>query len=276
MFDSPAELMTFVSSVAAMVAAVAALLTILEMRKQRIAMHRPHLAFVNTKLHFFWFDDAADLPVASVLSSNAEFMLDAWPTRPRHAVKLYNVGLASATQVHVSFAFDFRDWARRITHSQRTSSIFISGSAHSQYFLLEGKRPLSTWSDSAQTIPYVLPTNSSADAIEIELPQAYAVLMNLAVYLMAHGEAAYLFPLGMTLHYFDVGGTRHRAHYTIALYSGHAGSPSRTVQDRFEKVGLFELRVTPSRSATAYRATVADLAQFEHKIDYVSSTDSSE
>lgn len=204
-----------VSSVAALVTAVAALVAILEMRRQRISSYKPELVLLPPKLRF---EPSQDFP--PLLCRRTDTLAsENKPPRPV-CVDCINVGVGAARDLLATWDFDHELAVAEISPfaTHRGYSIWLDSSNTRVDLEEDGHTRMTSFTDNKATAgaPYLLPVQGAENVFEIPIPPDYLLFMRLGIYCVPGHPSnegprislPHLPPLTLRLGYTDVGGAR--------------------------------------------------------------------
>jgi hypothetical protein len=218
---------SLITNLATLATAVAALLTIREMRAQRRSTYRPEIAFQRTPLNLFWSNDeflSAPLLCTSQQGKTSEGLDQVVFLEGR------NVGLGAGTNLEANWHFDVNQAIYVLSKLDLQQNFKIWNDANGQIeFNNERKSPKLTVFRHAVLghTPYMLPIQISSEPIQIILPSAYVQMFCIWVYLHIQQSEnkvndhprnpEELPPLELLLSYSDIGGERYERRYTVRL-----------------------------------------------------------
>jgi hypothetical protein len=238
------QLVNLSASVAAFISAVATLLTVRQMAKQRQTSYRPELVLSST--HFEGRAEVAgQLPLRWVTRAPQP---DAENTSRELSIPLHNVGLGAAKGVSIAWSFPIEATVEEVNSLAQKALI-------PAYFALQAgglsmtserfSQTTSMWRNQQNiSIDFVLPAAVLKDPFALKLPHAYIQLCSSLLYFSAHIEnrkSSPKFPsLTANLKYQDIGGAQHqiRLEVTIDLvsFSGNGEKMWGTVQCRSAQI----------------------------------------
>jgi hypothetical protein len=169
---------TALASLTALVTAVAAFLTVLEMRRQRITLYRPDLAVLSAPL-FVYAGTYSNLGNGVHCSPRRyDLPADAPKALPSASLHLdcFNLGLGAAKDVQVKWSFDIAEIARILDRLAKPHGMSVECRSNSLVLLDAEHEPrVGIWTRGLpmQTLPYVLPVQVHADPQHIEVPFEY-------------------------------------------------------------------------------------------------------
>lgn len=181
------DLLTLASSIAGLLTAVAALLTILEMRRQRASGFRPDLLLDDADLQFV--DQGAPIPVA--------IRRDA-PVRSIHPLgapvylDCLNVGVGPAKRVGGRWAVDLPHFVELITGlgSPNVLSLSIEEDRALTVTPVGGRPTIHSLTNQIKVdLPFLLPASVKADPYHLPLPPFYLEILGLLVHIVSTGES---------------------------------------------------------------------------------------
>ena len=198
------EIVTLVTSIAACLSAIAALVVVRQNYKQRTASYRPELVLVKTTIRLRSFEETGGFPQIADEDSNSQVSLP-----------IVNVGLGAARDVKVSWEFPVDQVvlsANRLAQGTPTPVSFeYKHGCLSMHTEIEW---IINWKGEKQEeIDYVLPaTIQQVPPSELRIPLAYVALIA-GLHHFAFKSQASSFPnvppLECRLEYTDIGGAKH-------------------------------------------------------------------
>jgi hypothetical protein len=173
------DLISLVTSLAALVTAIAAFLSVLEMRRQRATLYRPDLA-ISPAVFFVYADTASVIGNAVSCSTRPYDQFGRRPPEiPGLELECFNVGLGAAKEVSVEWSFD-RDAVLGIVKRLAETHGMSVECRENEFVLLDPKGEVLTSRivfagvPATQTFPYVLPVQVRTSPQPIELPLEYS------------------------------------------------------------------------------------------------------
>lgn len=217
------EWMTVIVAVASLVTALAALATILEMRRQRRSMYRPDFALLQFQIDAYRGDKGRPY----VSNSSDPPPLDGLAGLYVPAV---NVGLGSCKHLVLEWKYDVLEFARIIEQcdtddefgiTYEDKRLDIKGKSNeflsSTHFLAR---------QDEEVIPYVVPVSVQPTPIQLRLPFAYTTLYEVWLYLALEAFRKKTSgrvlsdeppPIRLVLSYQDIGDEQRNQEYEIVL-----------------------------------------------------------
>lgn len=220
---TPDQWIALAAGVGACSSALATLLTVRQIAKQREASHRPELAI--SQVHF----EAGPDPIrAGVLPT--KWIARDWKEMEKPAtfedlsLPLRNIGLGSAKAVRLHWDFDLAATVKTLNElAQRTLtpayfSIDSLGVSIKSETLENGS---SLWKNQREVpIDFVLPASIEKEPVPVRLPHAYVQLAAALVYLRAKDKKEHSFELpslSAAFTFSDIGGIKHDAVFDVKV-----------------------------------------------------------
>lgn len=215
------QLIATSASVAAGISALATFFTVIQIHIQRKASYRPELVFAKT--HF-----TVDGSVKTKEHNDRNFKID-----------LFNIGLGAAKNFKIEWSFPIESSVKKVNS--------LIGQPSENYKLENGilswtrennSHYMSMWKSQKNTsIDFFLPASISKDPVNITIPDAYASLWiehfkNCA--LREDYSNTNFPPLKATITYQDIGGTRYKFKYSVALSYSSFTHPSLAITGTIE------------------------------------------
>jgi hypothetical protein len=176
------DVVTLISSVVGLATAVAALLAVLEMRRQRVTVYRPDLAVSSSPL--FAYAGTLSLIGNSVHCSTTRHNLpsDAPDRLPKPSLDCFNLGLGAAKDVHIAWRFDVEATVRVLGALAEQHGMRVVDDGECGIALLDvpGLTRAKPRLEKAQMLAYVLPIQVQSSPQPIYIPSEY--LKALAIY----------------------------------------------------------------------------------------------
>ena len=175
---------TLISSIATLATAVAALLTIREMRAQRRSIYRPEIAFLRTPVNLYWSDDKL---LGAPLVCTSQQGKSAAGLDPFVLIEGRNVGLGAGTNLEATWHFDVNDAIQTIDRldAQQRFKIWNDENGQIEFnFERPSPRMVAMRHSVLAHTPYMLPVHVSSDPIQISVPWAYVQMFSIWVYLL--------------------------------------------------------------------------------------------
>jgi hypothetical protein len=265
-----------ISSVAGFVTAVAALLTVLEMKRQRNALYRPDLAIPSSKLFTYagTFSNIGNTVHCS--TTRYDLIADAPTSLPRLSLECFNIGLGAAKDVHVEWAFELDGVLTALNRLTQTHGISVEFGEYGFVLINPDGESLFTSRGSAATtiIPYVLPVQIQPTAQHIEIASEYAkaIAICASYYVAPHDQgwasiptefrpSLHVFPENdgvvpivmppatITLRYRDIAGNIHMRAFEVTPTFSHIQQLPRE-RDHIQEMREGQLRVFPAGVVT--------------------------
>ena len=198
------EIISLVTSIAACLSAIAALVVVWQNYKQRTASYRPELVLVKTTVTLQPFEKTGGFPRVADENSNS-----------RVSIPIVNVGLGAARDLKVSWKFPVDQViasANRLAQATLTRTFF-----EYKHGLLSMK-PEGNWginwkAEKEAEIDYVLPASiQQASPVQLSLPMAYVALVAALNHFSFKSQTSSFQdvpPLECRLEYTDIGGAKH-------------------------------------------------------------------
>jgi hypothetical protein len=218
------QLIDLSTSVATFISAVATLLTVRQMAKQRQTSYRPELVLSST--HFEGHAEVAgQLPLGWITRAPQP---DAENTPRELSIPLHNVGLGAAKGVSITWSFPIEVTVKEANSLAQQALI-------PAYFALQDgdlsmtserfSQTTSMWRNQQNiSIDFVLPAAVLKDPFVLKLPHAYIQLCSSLLYFSAHIDSRKSFsqfpPLTADLKYQDIGGAQHQIRLEASSGSG--------------------------------------------------------
>ena len=206
------EIISLVTSIAACLSAIAALIVVRQNYKQRTASYRPELVLVKTAVWLKPFEETGGFP--HVADDNDNSLI---------SIPIVNVGLGAARDLKVSWTFPIDQVVssvNRLAQKSLTRAYFEHKSG------LLSMKPDEKWGihwkvEKEAEMDYVLPASiQQARLDQLRLPMAYVALVS-GHYHFAFKSQSFDVPdvpqLECRLTYVDVGGTKHRVDLVIGM-----------------------------------------------------------
>lgn len=229
-----AELLT---SVVGLVTAAAALLTILEMRRQRASAYKPDLLVEGANLRVL--ARPGDTPELARIQQSTS-----GPGFP-HSVclDLFNLGVGAAKRVSARWHFDFQALLEGLSRWRAPTEPWAELRGDRVLQFVNASGPRSTHMLEAQlrsASAFLLPASSRSESHELRLPPAYLESISLALHLFSVAECKpsegglrltigpQIPPMYVDLEFLDLENGSHRAQFRIEfkLFSLSPGSAS--------------------------------------------------
>jgi len=227
------------SSVGGLVTAVTALLTIVEMRRQRESSYKPEIVVIPPELRFEpstgfppLLCRRKDTPSSEPLSGVAA------------SVDCVNVGAGAARDILASWEFDHQLAAADLSPflSNRGFSVWLDNNNTRIDFEENGQTRTTSFTDLHATtgVPFLLPAQSPETIFRVPLPPDYLLLMRMGIYSVpghpSNDGPQVSLPrpplLTLYLAYTDVGGARRRRVFKLQFhftsYSSSMGPNGRS------------------------------------------------
>ena len=198
------EIVSLVTSIAACLSAIAALVVVRQNYKQRTASYRPELVLVKTTIRLRSFEETGGFPQVSDENSNSHV-----------SIPMVNVGLGAAKDVKISWEFPVDQVvlaANRLAQGTLTPVSFEY--EHGRLSMHTEIEWMINWSGEKQDeIDYVLPAPIQHDPpSELRVPLTYVALIA-GLHHFAFKSRASSFPdvppLECRLDYTDIGGAEY-------------------------------------------------------------------
>jgi hypothetical protein len=217
------QIISLTASIGACVAAIATFLTVWQMAKQRKASYKPELVLGSGD-----FDAKADVnfgalprnwkrPEAKPIVGITTFTLQ--PNT--FGLPLANIGLGTARNISISWEFEIENTATKISNFAKEAGFDDFLSYNRGTLTMRSPSVGSFWNNQKdETMDYILPASIPGSILELELPDAYRLLVSAAVSLNFSPKMRELGgrpelleppPLSVTLSFEDIGGKRHAA-----------------------------------------------------------------
>ncbi|MDE0342060.1 MAG: hypothetical protein OXK82_02620 [Deltaproteobacteria bacterium] len=226
------EVVALVTSIAACLSAIAALVVVRQNYKQRTASYRPDLIFVERTVRLQSFEQSGGMPQLSDEDGESQIL-----------VPIVNVGLGAARDLKVSWQFPIDQMISCINLLAQQSLVPAYYEHKNGFLSLESKMSWAVRWGREEEIGYVLPALISETAPkELSLPKAYVALVfgHYHFALQAHrsdkSDAAQLIDipdlpkLKCQIDYGDIGGLKHRLEVMVSV------APVVISKDHFECV----------------------------------------
>lgn len=198
------------SAIAALITAIVALATVLEMRRQRRSAYRPDFALLQCPVYGYR-DQKGRIHVSS--SPEKPELIRA----PSFTIPAVNVGLGCCKNLKLRWVYDVPEFIRIIGLSDSTESSEITYenrllSIREKEAFLSETHNLSVQNSSQ--LPYVVPVNVQSSPVHLPVPDAYMRLCEIWLYKRFAArpkEPVYrdmfgtLPPITLTLEYQDIG-----------------------------------------------------------------------
>lgn len=265
-----------ISSVAALVTAAAAFLTVLEMKRQRVTLYRPDLAVPSAEL-FAYVGSYSEIG-NSVHCSTKRYDLPGEPPTSLPVLELgcFNVGLGAAKDVEIYWRFDADAVVKALNRLATPHGIAVTFGEYG-FTLVDGAGNVlhrGRRASSTQRLPYLLPVQMQPDAQRIPLPWEYAqaVAICASYYVEPHDEkwasippasrpALHVFPemdgaitvvlppVTLSLRYRDIGDNTHVREFEITPTFSHIQQLPQQ-PEHIQEIGEGQLRVVPIGTLT--------------------------
>ena len=235
--------LTMLSSLVGLVTAVAALFTILEMKRQRVSSYKPELVIIPPVL---LFEPSTGFP--PLLCRRKDLPLDQ-PLIPV-SVDCINIGAGAARDLLAMWEFDHQLAVAEVSPfvTYRGYSIWLEHGNTRIDFEEDGQTMMTSFTDPQVTssMPYLLPVQAPENIFRIPLPPDYLLFMRLGIYCIpSHpsNEGARVAlpntpPLTLRLTYSDVGGARRlrvfRLQLRFSMFSASSRPDGNSLLDKAE------------------------------------------
>lgn len=246
------DLFSLVTLVATFVTAIAALWTVLEVKKQRETSYHPEIYLGNQEIYFYGLKwKATFLPFSYSTEEIKEFNDIAWKNYIN--IDLHNVGFAVAKAIEYEWSFDIQTVIETIHKVNRV------GFFHVHYDkILEISAPQIEFKSShmvtnqlrKNTVNYILPSSIEKIATKIHVPSCYIdlylIFLSSALNyyskkseteneVKTHNIDLENFPqLNLKLAYKDLHGKKHSKLFGLRFSFNHLSSPENATETRRE------------------------------------------
>ncbi|MBW1780965.1 MAG: hypothetical protein JRL30_09525 [Deltaproteobacteria bacterium] len=213
------ELISSISSVAALVTAIIVFFTLLEMIRQRQSSYKPDLVF--KPLRFSVSADTFDTLQYTISTEDSGDNSEQGHHDPNG--KVFNIGLGSAKNLRFTWQFDHEKAIERVkklnvelglTTNVKDKILIIKAKTSSVYISLEN--------DFLQSIDYLLPVSITNQPVIMQIPSCYVNLLSIySIYQICKNaddalHALSSFPRArVTTEYKDVGGKIYKKKYSV-------------------------------------------------------------
>jgi hypothetical protein len=212
------EWITLASSIGAMGAAVVALLTLLELFRQRKASYKPDLCIIQN-----YFDVGGPGPAGINIPLDWSTKGDDGNKSSEASVKLVNIGFGAAKNVEASWIYDSEKLVSEInTLAQKSHQGFYLENEHS--FLSIKSNKSSIYSANAEmntfNFEYLLPAGHDKGGRDLHLPPSYTLLVSAYIGLCIKSDTEFrdikLPALSLRLSYKDIGKGVHTSTHRLS------------------------------------------------------------
>ena len=226
--------LTMLSSLVGLVTAVAALVTILEMKRQRVSSYKPELVLIPLTLRFEPSDGFPPL-----ICRRKDTPFDRHDSLLSVSVDCINIGVGAARDLFATWEFDHQlavaEVSPFVTH--RGYSIWLDQGNTRIDFEEDGQTRMTSFTDLPVTsnTTYLLPVQAPENVFQIPLPPDYLLFMRLGIYCVPghpsnegpHVALPKIPPLTLRLAYTDSGGARRLRAFQLEFRFGMLSSSSR-------------------------------------------------
>ena len=169
------ELVSAVSSFAALLTAIIVFFTLIEMKRQRQSTYKPNLMFKPVSFSLSAsFTDVLQYTISSKGNESSNDKMHA-----RLFSEIYNIGLGSAKNLAVTWTFDYKKSIERIENED--SKLGVSISIDNDFLKIKEKNEM--WinlvNDLNQNTDYLLPTSITSEPGKVRIPTSYVHLLSL-------------------------------------------------------------------------------------------------
>ncbi|WP_217996357.1 hypothetical protein, partial [Alicyclobacillus shizuokensis] len=193
-----------ITNLATFMTAVATLVSVFVLDKQRRTTFEPHVIFGTSTLHFFWDGTALSPHIKTAARDKVPPRLDA-----------YNIGLGTAKNVSIEWIYDIEQVLSVCTST--SDSPFGITYEKNRRLIIEGKRQSSEVylkNDNRFYTTYMLPVSVQSQSTPVPLPYGYVALFMASFIGNVEREFP---PLKCIIKYRDIGNRIHKVRYTIEL-----------------------------------------------------------
>lgn len=212
------ETVSLITSVAACLSAIAALVVVRQNYKQRVASYRPTLVLVETPVTLPSFEKTGGLPDLDEAGGG------------RISMPLVNIGLGAARQLRVTWRFPIGQVTSTVNRLAQESLTPVYFVYENDFLSKKSDRSDSEWLirwHKETNIDFVLPASTHKAPTSLELPLAYVALFS-AVYYFAFKRGQDkpssagvsipdIPPLECRLEFADIGDGKHSVDLSIRI-----------------------------------------------------------
>lgn len=198
------EIVSLVTSIAACLSAIAALVVVRQNYKQRTASYRPELVLVKTPVRLQRFEETSGFP--HIADENID---------RRVSVPIVNVGLGAARDVKISWKFPVGQVVSSVNRlAQKALTRAYFEYKHGLLSMEPETRWVIHWKvEREEEIDFVLPASiQQAPPNQLNLPMTYVALvfgLNHFAFKSQSSSFPDVLPLECRLEYSDIGGAQH-------------------------------------------------------------------
>jgi len=177
------EYITFTSAAAALVTALATLIVVIEMRRQRLSAFQPEFAIMQSKLHV-WRDKHNYFQIT--INDNVPELFHLDLERPT-VLMIVNVGLGAAKAIQVQWDYDILNFIRVVKAFDNEDEFNIVSEDDRLHISSTKINELSCTCSYGkhfiESLPYILPAAVESTPRALTLPYSYLSLLKIWTYL---------------------------------------------------------------------------------------------
>ena len=219
------QIILLITGVAACLSAIAALLAVQQISKQRMESYKPGLVIVRTPIR----SQAEEEPISfNWTIPNADNVSSPNDSKS-FSVPLWNVGLGAAKEVKIHWNFPIDKLVSRVNRLAQESLTPIHFKWTNVLLEIESDNFSCAYNWPAQKeldIDFILPASIDQTASKLIIPQMYIELVSYLVYFVAKVKKfdqniSKIPPLECLLDYNDIGGAKHSVKFALNVNCYH-------------------------------------------------------
>lgn len=173
-----------ISNLGAIAVAIAAFLTINEMKEQRISSHLPHLVLSN---HNFIYNPNSDGIKIIWENTSDNAIISTHGVQDRPALLLSNIGLGAAKQIQATLSYSLNDLINEVNAFVRLKNANLDIKIKNGWIHTEGltNSILGVHGDISKHYNFIMPLSTNGESMLLELPYVYYRFISILFFLAA-------------------------------------------------------------------------------------------